>query len=210
VSGSPASFVGGRRNVHVTYVAGRASIPEQPPSAPPADCPLAVQTELQGQRPANQGPRRSRYTPGGFAVPKAVVELCGATCASRGWPDAAGVSQTWDALSPPAAEPCSTTGQDTGRRAGDPGDYQPGLIVALAGCVHRHATTGGHEPQRDKRIEIDVVISSVRRTAALKRSHPAIDARVGRGRHDRGRTSGQPQRAARRRLLQRVSATSPA
>lgn len=77
-SGSATCFIGGRRNVHVTYVAGRAVIPEHIRRATRRLISWLYRTELQGQRPANQGPEKVSYTPSGFAVPKAVIELCGA------------------------------------------------------------------------------------------------------------------------------------
>jgi hypothetical protein len=77
---SPGSgpFVGGRRNIHVVYVAGRATIPAQPdPRHPPAR-PLAVAERDARAAPTGQGPEQVAYTPSGFAVPNAVIELCAA------------------------------------------------------------------------------------------------------------------------------------
>jgi hypothetical protein len=78
VSGTAGVFVGGRRNVHVVYVAGRTTIPGNLRRATRRLVRWLYQTELQGQRPQGQGPEKVAYTPGGFAVPIAVVQLCGA------------------------------------------------------------------------------------------------------------------------------------
>lgn len=71
-----------------------------------------------------------------------------------------GVSQTWEALL--ADLHTMFDGQnDTLVCAGDPGDYQPSLIVALMGLrAPITQPTAGTNRSRDKRIEIDIVISS--------------------------------------------------
>ncbi|MGX7679079.1 hypothetical protein ACSMXN_09275 [Jatrophihabitans sp. DSM 45814] len=77
ISGVAAQFIGGRRNIHVTYVAGRTVISMRLVRATRRLVRWLWQTEMQGQRPTNSGPEQVTYTPMGFAVPNAVVQLCG-------------------------------------------------------------------------------------------------------------------------------------
>lgn len=70
-----------------------------------------------------------------------------------------GVSQSWDALY--AALQGLFNGQDQLVCSGEPGDFQPSLIVsmtALRGPITQ--PTAGATRSRDKRIDIDVAISS--------------------------------------------------
>lgn len=80
VSGVAGSFVGGRRNVHVVYVAGRAKIPPNLIRATRRLVRWLWQTEMQGiARPASgQSTEATVTTPSGYRVPPAVIELCGA------------------------------------------------------------------------------------------------------------------------------------
>lgn len=78
VSGSVGAFAAGRRNVLVTYVAGRAVVGQ---NILDATCRLVrhfFQQEQQGSRPDMGSPDSTTMTttPSGFAVPRAVVELC--------------------------------------------------------------------------------------------------------------------------------------
>lgn len=78
VSGHESVFAPGRRNVHVTYTAGRTT---------PLNGNLLLatrrlvrhlwQSEQQGARPDFGSPETAMtYTPSGYAVPRAVVEIC--------------------------------------------------------------------------------------------------------------------------------------
>jgi hypothetical protein len=77
VVGQAVPFVGGRRNVHVVYTAGRASVPANITRATRRMVRWLWQTEMQGQRPAGAVPENVTQTPSGFDVPTAVVRLCG-------------------------------------------------------------------------------------------------------------------------------------
>lgn len=74
-SGQASAFVGGRRNVHVVYVAGRA--------VPPANILRATRRlvrwlwQSENQRPGQNAQQGDPViTPSGFAVPRDVVQLC--------------------------------------------------------------------------------------------------------------------------------------
>jgi hypothetical protein len=77
-SGTAVAFVAGRRNIHVTYPAGRAVISQNLLRATRRLIRWLWQTEMQGQRPTGQAPDQVTFTPAGFAVPNAVAELCAA------------------------------------------------------------------------------------------------------------------------------------
>jgi hypothetical protein len=78
VSGVATVFVAGRRNIHVTYQAGRAAVPVSIQRATRRLVRWLWQTEMQGMRPPNSGPDAPVQTPSGNAIPAAVVTLCGA------------------------------------------------------------------------------------------------------------------------------------
>jgi len=76
--GVASLFAGGVRNVQVTYVSGRTAIGGNILLATRRLIRHLWQSEQQGFRPAMSGsPDKSvGHTPSGFAVPKAVLELC--------------------------------------------------------------------------------------------------------------------------------------
>lgn len=82
-SGTEIPFAAGRRNVHVTYTAGRSSIPPNVTLAARRLLRHLWQQEQQGSRPAMSGAEPTVTTPSGYAVPKVVVELCGSE--ARPW-----------------------------------------------------------------------------------------------------------------------------
>lgn len=75
ISGRDGPFAAGRRNVHVTYTAGRAVIPANILRASRYLIRWMWQMELRGQRAAAGTPREDvSTTPGGFLVPNIVLE----------------------------------------------------------------------------------------------------------------------------------------
>jgi len=78
IAGRAAPFVGGRRNIHVVYTAGRASVPVNLQRATRRLVRWLWQTEMQGQRPANSSPETIATTPSGYQVPTVIKVLCGA------------------------------------------------------------------------------------------------------------------------------------
>lgn len=78
ISGQAGFFIGGSRNIHVTYTAGRATVPPNLIRATRRLVRWLWQTEMQGQRPSGATPEAVSTTPSGYAVPNAVVELCAA------------------------------------------------------------------------------------------------------------------------------------
>jgi hypothetical protein len=78
VSGVATVFVAGRRNIHVTYVAGRSVLPANLVRGTRRLIRWLWQTEMQGQRPQGSQPEGTTTTPGGYRVPTAVVAICGA------------------------------------------------------------------------------------------------------------------------------------
>lgn len=77
-SGVASPFAHGHRNVHVVYVAGRKPIPANIIRATRRLVRWLWATEMQGQRPTGQAMDSLVITPAGFAVPRDVVQLCGA------------------------------------------------------------------------------------------------------------------------------------
>jgi len=78
-AGISGPFPAGRRNIQVTYVSGRASIGGNVLLATRRLIRHLWQSEQQGYRPQMGAPETAMgYTPSGFAVPKAVLELCAA------------------------------------------------------------------------------------------------------------------------------------
>lgn len=76
-SGVAMPFAAGKRNVQVTYVSGRAVITGNLLLATRRLIRHLWQSEQQGFRPTMGAPDTAvGYTPSGFAVPKAVLELC--------------------------------------------------------------------------------------------------------------------------------------
>lgn len=76
-SGVPINFLSGTRNIQITYVTGRVLKGNQILAARRLIRHL-WQSEQQGFRPQMGAPDMSMgSTPSGFAVPKAVIELCG-------------------------------------------------------------------------------------------------------------------------------------
>ena len=73
-----------------------------------------------------------------------------------------GVSQTWDALFAALQGLFPTSAnQSTLVSAGDPGEYQPDLIIALMGLKGPITQpTMGTNRSRDKHIQIDLIVSS--------------------------------------------------
>ena len=80
ISGAAGRFADGRRNVHVTYVAGRATIPPNIIRATRRLVRWLWQTEMQGiSRPTSgQAVEATSTTPSGYRVPPSVIELCAA------------------------------------------------------------------------------------------------------------------------------------
>lgn len=74
-SGVSGAFQGGRRSVHVKYVAGRAVMPHCIVRGTRRLVRWLWQTEMQGQRPNGSKPEQVTYTDSGYAVPNAVVQL---------------------------------------------------------------------------------------------------------------------------------------
>lgn len=76
-SGVAMPFAAGKRNIQVTYVAGRSSVTGNILLATRRLIRHLWQQEQQGFRPPMSGPDTSMgTTPMGFAVPKAVLEMC--------------------------------------------------------------------------------------------------------------------------------------
>lgn len=76
-SGRDGAFAPGRRNVHVTYTAGRAVLPPNLISATRRLVRWLWQIEQQGQRPNGSAPdAATTSTPSGFQVPTVVKVLC--------------------------------------------------------------------------------------------------------------------------------------
>lgn len=79
VSGVVAPFPNGRRNVQVSYTSGRAEIGGNILLAARRLVRHLWQSERQGFRPGKGRPADDvGYTPSGFAVPRAVIEMCAA------------------------------------------------------------------------------------------------------------------------------------
>ncbi len=76
VSGVAAPFAAGRRNVHVTYLAGRVLTGNLLLAARLLVRQLWLISGQQGLRPAMGSPGSTPSAPVGFAVPNAVIELC--------------------------------------------------------------------------------------------------------------------------------------
>jgi hypothetical protein len=78
ISGQSGIFNPGRRNIHVTYVAGRTVISENILKATRRLVRHFWQQEQQGGRPSIDSPESVAMTttPSGFAVPQVVVDLC--------------------------------------------------------------------------------------------------------------------------------------
>lgn len=76
VSGIATPFVNGRRNIHVTYTAGRSSVPNNIQRATRRLVRWLWQTEMQGQRPSGSAPEAVSTSPSGFDVPNAVKTIC--------------------------------------------------------------------------------------------------------------------------------------
>jgi hypothetical protein len=78
-SGREGDFQSGRRNVHVTYTAGRTTIPPNITYATRRLVRHLWQQEQQGFRPDFGSPEGAMVsTPSGFLVPNVVVQACGA------------------------------------------------------------------------------------------------------------------------------------
>lgn len=76
-SGRVSAFAPGRRNVHVTYTAGRAFLPANLTKATRRLVRWLWQIEQQGQRPNGSTPdSTTTTTPSGFQVPTVVKILC--------------------------------------------------------------------------------------------------------------------------------------
>jgi len=75
--GTAAPFMTGRRNIHVTYTAGRVVIPQNLIRATRRLVRFMWQQEMQGQRPNGSSPEMVS-TPSGYLVPNAIRTLCGA------------------------------------------------------------------------------------------------------------------------------------
>jgi hypothetical protein len=82
-AGSWIPFAEGRRNVHVTYTAGRQACPPNVTLAARRLLRHLWQQEQNGGRPAMSGAEPTVTTPSGYAVPRVVVELCGSE--ARPW-----------------------------------------------------------------------------------------------------------------------------
>lgn len=76
VSGVAAAFPAGRRNVQVTYTAGRGVLQGNHLLAARRVIRSLYQSEKQGGRPSQGSPETPTYTPSGFAVAPIVIELC--------------------------------------------------------------------------------------------------------------------------------------
>jgi hypothetical protein len=84
ISGKVAPFPPGVRNVQVTYVSGRSVVPGNVLLATRRLVRFLWQQEQQGFR-SNAAPQTEMaYTPSGFAVPKAVIELCADSLRAQG------------------------------------------------------------------------------------------------------------------------------
>lgn len=85
-SGSLVAFAVGRRNVHVVYTAGREVVAPNIVLATRVLLKHQWQLDKQGARPAFGTAEASPtvVTPSGFAVPRRVVELCGAESRIQG------------------------------------------------------------------------------------------------------------------------------
>ncbi|HEY2088605.1 MAG TPA: hypothetical protein VGH54_21620 [Mycobacterium sp.] len=77
IAGQAANFVGGHRNIHVVYTAGRTVIGPNIIRATRRLVRWLWQTEIQGSRPPNQGPDSAITTPSGYQIPKAILQLLG-------------------------------------------------------------------------------------------------------------------------------------
>jgi hypothetical protein len=77
IAGRVAVFRAGRQNVRVQYVAGRATVPANITLAARRLLRHLWQSEQQGGRPDMGSPEAMSVTPSGYAVPRAVIELCG-------------------------------------------------------------------------------------------------------------------------------------
>jgi hypothetical protein len=79
ISGREGIFQSGRRNIHVTYTAGRSVMPANLVLATRRLVRHLWQQEQQGYRPDFGSPEGAMVsTPSGFLVPHVVVEACGA------------------------------------------------------------------------------------------------------------------------------------
>ena len=78
MSGVAGPFMNGRRNIHVTYTAGRSVVRSNLIRATRRLVRFMWQQEMQGQRPNGQAPEQvaTSTTPSGYLVPNAVKALC--------------------------------------------------------------------------------------------------------------------------------------
>lgn len=76
IAGRAGTFRAGRQNVRVQYVAGRSVIPQNIVLAARRLVRHLWQSEQQGLRPDMGSPEAMAVTPSGYAVPRAVIELC--------------------------------------------------------------------------------------------------------------------------------------
>lgn len=76
VAGRVACFASGRQNVRIVYQGGRGQVPGNIILAARRLARHLWQPEQQGLRPGQGVPEQTVQTPSGFAVPRAVIELC--------------------------------------------------------------------------------------------------------------------------------------